>query len=289
MSYKRLIVPIWADVHGGFNFGLMCPHTELPPLDDNNGWRHPEMTATQIQLWEWSKQDVAEVKKIAGKSPMYVIFVGDITQGHKIPNQLLVSPRLADQLIIGRDVLGLWLEDKKVQGMRLVKGTGWHVFHHGSAEITVAEMLKDKYKKDVATWYHMDLELGGVKFDVAHHGPNTGSRNWLKGNTLRYYVRSIVQEHLTSGLEPPDIVLRGHYHDRCIELLHEHLYDRTVKAWGAICPAYSLFTDDYTKRATRSKGRMTVGTLAVEIIDGRIVEVHDLTHVVDIRKCEVVK
>lgn len=286
---KRLIVPVWTDTHGGYSFGLLCPHTELPPLDDNNGWRHPEMTATQIKLWEWAKQDISEVKKIAGKDPIFVLFVGDATQGTKIPDQYLVSPRMADQLIIARDTLGLWLEEKKVQGMRMVKGTGWHVFQHGSAEITVAEMLKDKYKKDVSAWYHMDLELGGVRFDIAHHGPNTGTRDWLKGNTLRYYIRSIVFDLLKDGQEPPDIILRGHYHDRCIEMLHTHLTERTIKTWGAVCPAYSLFTDDYTKRATRSKAKMTVGTLAIEIIEGRIVEVHDLTHVVDVRKREVLK
>jgi hypothetical protein len=33
---------------------------------------------------------------------------------------------------------------------------------------------------------------------------------------------------------------------------------------------------------------MTAGMLAIEVIDGRIVDVHDFSHMFDIRRCEVI-
>jgi hypothetical protein len=55
-----------------------------------------------------------------------------------------------------------------------------------------------------------------------------------------------------------------------------------------VCPANSLFVDDYTKSATASKGLMTAGMLAIEIIGGRVVDIHDFSHVADIRRREVI-
>lgn len=286
---SRLIVPIWTDTHGGYSFGLMRPDIVLPPLDDMGEYITPPVTEAQRMMWPWAMEDIEYTKQLAAGDDVFFLFLGDATHGSRFPDRMTVTPRAGDQFSIAKDTLRHWFMLPNLIGARFIKGTGSHVYSHGSAEQILANWLKDTYKKDVEVWYHMNLDLRGIRFDIAHHGPNTGSRDWLKGNTLRYYIRSIVTEHLKSQEVPPDIILRGHYHDRTIELLHTHTRRGTVKTWGAICPAYSLSLDDYTKRATRSKGILTVGTLIVEIYDGRIIEIHDRTHALDIRRQEVIR
>lgn len=292
---KRLIVPIWTDTHSGYSFGMLpeppAERNQLPPLDDNNGRWWPEPTATQEQLRQWAQEDIERTLEIAGPSPIFLLHLGDVVQGTWLPNQLLSVPRLIDQYIIAEETMAMWLRNKKVRGVRFVKGSGVHVQAHGTAELAVARMLSKRYpSKDIAAWYHQMLDLDGVLFDIAHHGPNKGSRDWLEGNILRYYMRSIVQKMLKAGERPPDVILRGHYHDRAFEVLHTHLVSgETVKTFGAICPAYSLFTDDYTIKATKSKGYMTAGTVVIEIVEGRLKDIYDLTRTVDIRKHEEVR
>lgn len=292
---KRLIVPVWADTHAGYSFGILpeAPslRNQLPPLDDNNDRWWPEPTATQLQLRQWAEDDIAQVMDLASGSPIFVLHVGDVTQGTYLPNQLLCVPRLIDQYIIAEETAAMWLRHRNVKGIRFVKGTGVHVQAHGTAELVLSRMLTKRYpSRDIAAWYHQMLSLNGVMFDIAHHGPNKGARDWLEGNTLRYHMRHITQKMLKAGKRPPDIILRGHYHDRTFETLWTHLVDgRTVKTFGAIAPGYALFTDDYTLKATKSKGYMTAGTIAFEIVDGRLKDIYDFTHTMDIRKYEEVQ
>lgn len=312
---KRTIAVVLSDTHGSYHFGVMPPDVVLPKADDFNGhddeqpltekeevetwlsgWYKgetytPKQTKTQAQLYDWFMEDRSQVIDLAGKDDIYVLHIGDVVQGNAIPRQQTTSPRLIDQLLIAEQTMARYADLPNCKGGRLIKGTTWHTFNHGSAEMLLARMLSDRGKKKQTwkAWYHMDLDLADVKFDIAHHGPANSSREWLEGNSLRYYTRDLVARHLKNQLKPPDVVLRGHYHDRKIEVWIEHTLDQTYWTWAAICPAYALFQDDYTMRATKSKPFMTAGTLAVEIIDGRVKDIHDWTHAVDIRKKEVIK
>ena len=304
-----------ADTHAGYQFGLCPPNIKLPKMDDYlakiltapspqeqldglfDGWYDyevwtPELTATQVQLNAWYEQDYKAVLDWIDGDPFYLLHLGDTCQGNAMPRQYLMTPRMIDQVIIAEEILTPIAMQKNCLGGRFVKGTTWHTYSHGSAEMTVARLLQQKTRKPFKVWYHIDMELGGVKYDIAHHGPTNSTREWLAGNLLRYYTRDIVARHLKNGIEPPDVVLRGHYHDRKIELWIEHLHERTIETWAAICPAYALFMDDYTLKATKSKPFMTAGMLVTEQIDGKVMGVrdtigdHQLVHTVDIRMKE---
>lgn len=285
---RRQVGVAFFDPHGGHRFGLMLPGVVLPPLDEGDDEWVPQLSATQKKLAEWYEQDRQAVLDLADGDDIFLLMGGDVIQGTLLREQLLVSPRLSDQFAIAEHFLEPWCRLPNLRFMRFCKGTGVHVMNKGSAELTIAQHLRERFGKDISAWYHMDLKAYGVEIDVAHHGPPTGSRSWLRGNELRYYTRSIMDDHLKNGRRPPDLVLRGHYHDRTLELVHIHTWGETFRTWAAICPAYSIFADDYTLKATRSKDHMTAGLLAFEIIDGQVKQIYDWAHTLDIRKREVI-
>lgn len=269
----------------------MRPGIVLPPLDsdeDDEEWSPPVSAIQRKKLWPGYLHDKQRAIDLADGDDLFVLMIGDSIQGTLLPDQLLVSHRLSDQEAIAEDFFEPWLLLPNFKFMRLIKGTAAHVMKAGSAELTIARHLKQKHGADVSAWYHLDLTAYGVEIDLAHHGPATGSRAWLEGNELRLYVKSIMSKSLEAGRRPPDLVLRGHYHDRIIELVHKPTWGEMYKTWAAVCPAYSIFGDDYTRKATKSKDHMTYGMLAVEIIDGRIKEIWDWAHTIDVRRHESV-
>ena len=48
------------------------------------------------------------------------------------------------------------------------------------------------------------------------------------------------------------------------------------------------FKDDYTRRATRSDFKQTIGMVALEIIDGHLVRTHPFVRTIDIRTREII-
>lgn len=287
---KRKIVVVLSDPHADYKFGLLPPDLKLPRLDESSEiipdeYWIPKQSSTQEQLWEWYINDRDEVLKLIGKDEMYLLCMGDVIQGNILPRQLLNSSILSDQLLIAKEVLSEYA--KYANGGRFCKGTSVHNHGQGSSETVVARELSERYNKDFKAWHHMILDLYGIRFDIAHHGPGNGKRKWLEGNELRLYIKDIMMREIMFGNKPPDIILRGHYHDRILEVVHQHVKDKTYKTFGAICPAYALFMDDYTLKVTKSKSYMTVGVLVVEIINGRIKDIYDdWVHTVDIRRYE---
>lgn len=278
-----------SDPHCGHRFGLLPYGVTLPPIDDQGGRWTPEMTETQKRMADLWEKDIKEVNEIAKRSDLLIVVGGDVTQGDqaKYPDKELVSPRQADQHMIAWQTFEPLVKRKNCLGIRFVKGTGSHVFGHGSSEILLAEYLNELgYNAD--TVYHYEIEYGGPRFDVSHHGPSPGIREWTAGNQVRYYVRSIMSHEIANGRTPPDAVLRGHYHERRLVPVEYSLETETLMTWGVIAPSYSL-ADDYTRKATRSKRHIHVGVLLAEIYKGRIVHWHELIHDFDLAKREVIE
>jgi hypothetical protein len=181
-----------------------------------------------------------------------------------------------------------WMQYKNVKTVRLAVGTNIHELGEGSASALIADaMIKAHPKVDIGVVYHGLLNIGGYLIDYAHHGPNVGSRKWLEGNELRLYLRSIMMSEIMEGRKPPDIVMRGHYHVYRREFLEIIANGNSFTSWAVLLPGFT-FKDDYTRRATRSEFKQTVGMLAFEIIDGHLFEVYRFTKTVDIRTKEVI-
>ena len=281
----RHIVAVLSDTHGGFTLGLMNPAVTL--YDETKDGElvpyQPEPTASQDYLWELYSGHVSKLREIAGADPVTVIHNGDLTHGNKHPSAL-VSDRMANQIIIGVSNLAPLMEIPNVKHTLIVAGTEAHNFGQGSSEILATEILRQKYpERDISVLYHGVVEVSGVIIDYSHHGPYPGSREWLRGNVVRLYLKDLMLREIINGRNPPALVLRGHYHQHVEEVVTTGIYSSRL----IVTPAYCML-GDYAHQAARSPDSVTNGMIAVEIVDGKIVEIHRLMKTVDIRTRKVI-
>jgi hypothetical protein len=283
LQKKRTIIVIASDTHAGHKLGLCNPETILE--DNTNGAitkYNPDLSETQKFMWDTYEWGVEETIKLAGKDDIILIHNGDPTHG-KASFLETMSSRLSDQLLIGEANINRWLQYKNVKMVRFAVGTGIHELGEGTAGILIANALSNKYPKlDMSVVYHGLLDVNGFVIDYAHHGPSMGGRKWLEGNELRYYLRSIMIGEILNGDKPPDLVIRGHYHTYRREFLEVN----GNASWIILLPGFT-FKDDYTRKATRSESKQSIGIIACEIMDGVLVNTHRFIRTIDIRTREV--
>ena len=287
---KRVILAVASDKHGGHRLGLLNPETELE-YEDRKGdiikW-NPDLIPFQEYLWELHEKHVKETKKLAGKDEIIVFDNGDPTAGNKYPHEQ-VSTRISDQFDIAAWNMRPWLDLKNVKIVRITKGTDAHNFGEGSSEIIMQGLLKGWYpKKDIRAIYHGLAKVAGVVIDYAHHGPTTGSRNWLKGNEARYYLKSIIQDEIDLGNNPPHLIIRGHYHAYIEEYVIKFFQGKRYKVQMNILPSYCGI-DSYARQATKSKHILQHGMVCYEIVDGKILDTYPMFETIDIRTRENLK
>jgi len=283
-KHRRIILAAEADLHGGSKGALLNPETKLCTYDKAGRPLEPqpvELNESQSYLWELRQENIKKTLDLAAGDDVMVIVNGDITQGNKHPG-LLVSNRIADQIIIAAANLRPWLEHKNVVNLRIAVGTAAHNFLSGTAEVLVWEQFREKYqKKDIKVVYHGEAKYNGLPVDYAHHGPGPGIRNWLKGNIARLYLQSLMLDCVVRHMEPPALVLRAHYH---VPTRAFNELDGSC-SWLYILPSYSML-DDHATQAAHSPGFITHGMVAFEIVDGELVSQHKFYKEIDVRTKE---
>ena len=285
-KYDRKIIAAISDSHAWHALGLCNPNTVLENIENGKVKQYnPVLTETQKFIWETYDWGVSEIMALAQKDQVILIHNGDPTHGTAGFLQKN-STRMSDQIITAIANIEVWLKYPNVKYVRFTVGTGLHEMGEGSASILIASELRRTYKNtDIGVVYHGLLDVGGITIDYAHHGPYIGSRKWLEGNELRYYLRSIMMNEIMAGKTPPHIVLRGHYHVYRREFLDVEVNGNTYESWAILLPGLT-FKDDYTRRATKSEYKQTVGMVAIEIINNNIYKIHKFTRSVDIRTKE---
>ena len=280
---RRVVLAVISDTHAGHKYSLMPPGVELfqeASDGDLTPWK-PSPTASQRYLWQVYTAGVDLVRELAGEDDVILIHNGDACQGIKYPQEL-VSTRLADQTIIALENFKPWFELPTLKAIRIALGTGAHTFGEGSAEIELAYMLKLGHPNfDVKAMHHGAPVVNGCRVDFAHHGPYPGSREWLKGNVARYYLRDIAMREILRGSPPPRLVIRAHYHTPVRETLYQN--GHTLDLF--ITPSFQTLTD-HAHQAARSPDKISHGVLALEIIDGELAGVHEFYETVDLRHKE---
>jgi len=284
---KRAILVGFSDTHAGNKLGLCNPNTVIE-YENQMGKLikyQPELTEVQQYLWKCITEDKKKVVDLADGDDIIIMHNGDLTQGKKYVAEW-VSTRLSDQLDIAFYNMLPWLEIPNVKVVRFGKGTGSHEFGEGSSTILVDQRLRERFpKKDIRTVYHGVCDILGVTIDYAHHGPYPGSRNWLRGNEARYYLRSIMNDEIDAGHVPPHLVMRSHYHTPVKEYLWKKANGTEYESWLLITPSYCLISD-YARQSARSPYRITNGLWAVEIINNHIHDIHCFARTTDIRTKE---
>ncbi len=271
----RKIIAIRSDIQGGSSYGLLNPKTMLCREDkEGNPFYAPvQLNPIQEYLWEIDCEAREKVFALAGNDEIVYIENGDMTQGNHFSDGL-VSGKEVDHVQIAVDCIVPWIENKNVRTVRLTKSTGVHAFREHSADVSVTNDLKRMYpKKDIRLVGHGRLNVGGVLIDYAHHGPPAGVRSWLKGNLMRYEVKSIMDTCMKDGREVPHIIARAHKHERVEEWVTEWRMDERVKCVGITTPPMQML-NEHARKVTSSEQRVTHGMVAIEVEDGRVVDVH---------------
>lgn len=292
-KYTRKIVIARGDTQSGHAGGLLNPETIIPTVDIDkqgrkvvSGYEEVRLNPVQKRMWQWTQADLKEVKKLAGKDEMVFIEMGDMTQGNVFKDDL-AETSMSKQVWISFYNSKPWLDIPNVRRMRAVKGTGVHVWGEGSTESLLTFMLQKEYpKKNIQISDHYLLNVNGCVLDISHHGPGAGMRNWTRGNAFELYVKSILLDDLNAPRTPPNVILRAHKH----EFTYAHaIHQVNGQVWqlpGFIVPP-QCFIGSHAQKVMNSPSTMGVGTLALELINGKLYQWHALTHYVDLRTEEV--
>lgn len=257
-----------SDTHGGYRLGLCNPDVVLLKEDDEGITKEwtPDLTRTQHKLWEAYLDNLGSLEEFVGDDPLVGLHGGDATQGDKY-NACIPDITREDQREIARMNLLPMVNLPTLDKFRLVTGTEVHVPE--AAEARIAYRLTRDTGKDVKSVHHARLSFDGVVFDVAHHGPFPGSRDWLKGNVALYYLRDRVYVDRRNGVEPADVYMRGHFHEYVPVPMLDEWDGESRLFWVVVVPSYSGLTH-FARKVTRSTPTLTTGIVAWEIIDGQV-------------------
>lgn len=287
MTNKLLL--ILADLHGGHKLGLLRPGTMVWGENAAGEEIEVELTLNPLQefLYDTYRESLEWVYRLAAGRQIIVKVNGDVTQGKKYPREW-VSTRESDQFAIATGFLNMVLEVPGVERLDFVIGTGSHEFEEGSAPLMLTKMLQPTTSIPVSVSNHALIEVNGVVFDIAHHGPPPGSRRWLEGNGLRWYTNDIQQRELDLDRRPPDWVIRSHYHTAA-EATSDYRKGTTFHKTGGILTPGMTGLDAYGRQATRSKYEVHVGVVAFEIdADGKTRR-HFHFQIIDTRRKEIIR
>ena len=282
---KRRLVVALADMHAGHVLGLLNPATVLVRQIDEHGeyeeWC-PELTATQRLMWPMFQGHVDELEELAGKDEIVVFNVGDPTHGTKYMQGLIADVSRSDQRIIAASNLNPIIRLPNVRILRMFSGTPAHVWP-GSADAKVAWQLRQDYpQKDIQSVHHSRMSIDGVWFDTAHHGPQPGSRDWLRGNVALYYLKDRIYRDRRMGKEPARVYIRGHRHQYVPVPFIDRWKGREMKHNLTVVPSYCGLTS-HARQVTQSEPELVNGMCVYELVDGKLVDIHPLIEYTDLR------
>ena len=284
---QRRIVVALSDLHSGHQLGLLNPDVILVQTQDDGSWTEwtPEQTENQRYLWALYLEFMEGVKALAGDDEIILLHLGDLIHGVHYRDGLIPDTSLVDQRAIAEHNLLPWMLLPNVRRVRLLTGTGIHVRAEGSNEARMAYSLSQVFKgKDIQATHHSRLEVDGFVFDAAHHGPPGGSRDWLRGNVARYYLRDRMQIDRRGGLKPPFAYLRGHFHVDIWETLREQWRGELETSHLIVVPSFMGLTW-HGRKVTRSEPVVSNGLYAFEIGEGQC-RIHPFTRKRDQRAQE---
>lgn len=261
---RAVVLAITSDQHCGSTVALCPPRIAL---DDGGAYE-----ASKAQQWLWQSWEAfwkrAAALRAAHDADLYTVFNGDMVDGnHHGTTQILSGNPNAQAAVVDaclKPVLAL-----KPEQMFFVRGTDAHVGQSATAEERIASGLwKDKRPvqrdpaRDTASWWHLTMDIQGVRLDFAHHG-RVGTRPWTKPNVTANLAAEIFYDHAANGLPHPHLAVRSHMH-QWVDT-HDQHPTRVIQL-----AAWQLATS-FVHRIAPGK-LADVGGILVTIKDGQLLE-----------------
>ena len=238
MSAKRRdILAVVADTHIGSTVAI-CPPSVM--LDDGGGYRPSRGQQWLWQCWGDYWQTVM-AHKPQGGGHRWCVHLGDVGEGNHHGTTQIVTANPVTQSAMVAEVLepvARWADR-----LFVIRGTEAHAGPSASSEESAADDL-GAVRDDLlgtASWWHLLLEVGGARFDLAHHPPSFPGREQTRGNAAVTLASVVIAEYARTGDKPPQFALRG----------HAHLFadsGETYQTRGVLCPAWQLATGYANKR-----------------------------------------
>ncbi len=256
---RRHLVVYVSDLHAGSSVGL---HPDTPTaLDDGGEW-----TPSKAQRWLWANwcDFWDRVKRKRKGRRLHIFSGGDAVEGVHHRTTQLVSANMGTQMQVLMDCWKPILQSVKPDNFFVIRGTEAHVGTSATTEEGFARWIANSGvnvprdpSNDQRSWWHFRGEIGGVRFDVAHHG-RMGNRPWTKAGQVGNYAAQILMEHAEAGLPAPHLAIRSHRH--VYADTHDLFPVRLIQS-----PAWQLATAFVHK----------VAPGAIADIGGHIIEIED--------------
>lgn len=253
MAVKKAFQVVWiGDTHVGSTIGISPKRFRI---DESNVHEASESQLLILDFWN----DFWKRRKKDGR-PLIAIFGGDLVDGdHHRTLQLWTQDELV-QVDASVELLKpiVNLSERSF----LLRGTTAHVGQSGRYDSRVAREL------GVPSYYHLQLNVSGVLFDLAHHGPSVGKRFWNLGNSARMYARHVAVSHIARKSKPPDVVIRGHVH----KSVHETVRDNGHTTEMIVSPSFQL-KSEFAFRVSSEDDLADIGGVVVGVENGRVTDI----------------
>jgi acyl carrier protein len=152
------------------------------------------------------------VKTIAGGAEITVIFNGDLVEADsKKRSHQLITRNKADLTRIATETIAP-LVDISTRAF-FIRGTEAHVGKSAQYEEEIAAdcSIAVKSSETVTSWWSLYADIGGVCFDVSHHG-KLSTKPWNRPNALITHTFEKMLAYQKRGERVPDVFVQAHNH-----------------------------------------------------------------------------
>jgi hypothetical protein len=207
MPKNPIVLAAVSDIHAGSSVGL-CP--PVVNLDDGGTYR---TSKAQSWLWECWLDYCGQVEARADKLGANICAVvnGDAIEGNHHRTLQVISANETTQMRIAYKSLEPLVNI--ADDLYMMRGTPAHVAKSARLEEKLADDITIimRESEHAATWWHLQLDVHGILFDIAHHG-SLGRLPWTQANSANRIAAQIIVRAIESKQRPPDVVIRSHLH-----------------------------------------------------------------------------